>query len=178
MNRSIQQNRSILEARFPVQGITVNRPVQITTNRDHCFIIQKQLNEVASGVKSKSRFKKYYTTQHNTDHLLSNVHPTGVLIGLHLVALFLSLITSADTAGTKIIRTCQQLYKELTDTNGTTLLKDNLQAYDVRTEYMVMAAASFYSSAKGPEDYYTQFGCWLPRAKGAYATCLCVITGI
>ena len=34
--------------------------VDVSTNYDHCFRIQKQLSEAASGVKSKSIFEKTY----------------------------------------------------------------------------------------------------------------------
>jgi len=44
----IQQNRRTQEARFSGHRIT-----RRFTNHDHCFRIQKQLNEAASGVKSK-----------------------------------------------------------------------------------------------------------------------------
>jgi len=51
------------------------------------------------------------------------------LTGPHRVKLFLFLTTSADTTSTKTTPTFQQVYQELTDTNETTLLKDNLQIY-------------------------------------------------
>ena len=86
-------------------------------------------------------------------------------MGLHPFESFLSLTMAADATCTKIIPTFQKLYQELTDTDATTLLKDNLQVSTERFKHarydqdicvaIDMIAASI-PSVKYSEEYYAQ----------------------